>query len=379
MQSDSTSANQQFNAVFVQRLDDPGMTTKIAMATGGYIRDHLRENAWVRGIIEPQRATREDCQVSVNHDTLVKIVELEPKSRAVSLTFRAQPDAEYIQGKRAELPFVTISSLIYQKTEQELMAYTMPITEIIENNIGTDLQEIEDREFTLFCESAVQAMQAEANGVTTPPVLNSTALQGVTPPREFSIIKGELARQEPTPSATVLSVQRRDLKNLFKLFPNKRLRCKKFVITDQDFEDFLGWTQTDNGDKVQSETTVEGWKYETVLGRTFVRTIKSDILRPGNIYAFTDEQFLGRFYILNDVKFYIDKQANTISFQGWQDVGMLLANIASVKKLELYSGDASPNDDDSLIEEFTPVDEEELGAQNHRVDKGLKYPQVETW
>jgi hypothetical protein len=62
--------------------------------------------------------------------------------------------------------FFTISSEIFQKTEQELLAYEMPITKIIEENSVKDIQEIEDREFTIHIEAACQALQQEANGNT---------------------------------------------------------------------------------------------------------------------------------------------------------------------------------------------------------------------
>jgi hypothetical protein len=104
------------------------------------------------------------ASVSVNHDTLVKIVDIEPQSRAMTLTFRGQPTARFIRAPRAEVPFFTISSEKFEKTEQELLAYEMPITKIIEDNSVKDMQEIKDREFLRTSESAVQALQKEANG-----------------------------------------------------------------------------------------------------------------------------------------------------------------------------------------------------------------------
>jgi hypothetical protein len=108
-----------------------------------------------------------------------------------------------------------------------------------------------------------------------------------------------------------------------------------------------------------------------------VRTIKTDILRPGNVYAFTKPEFFGKFYVLNNTKFYIDKVANTITFQAWEDIAMSIINVASVRKLELYSGDANPTTDaDTLLSNFIPSDEDQLGAINNRVDAGLKFPDI---
>lgn len=364
------------NELFAQKLSSAEGKEKIAEYGGSYIRDRLREVSFTRKIVPPEQVTRADCQRSVNHDTLVKIVDVEPKSRAMTMTFRGQPSARFIRGDRAEVAFFTISSEMFQKTEQELLAYEMPITKIIEENSVKDIQEIEDREFVVHIEAAVQALQTEANG-GTPAALNASNI-GTTV--EFSIIKGELARTAVSNDTVVRPIQRPDVVNLFKLIDGRRLRCERLLFTEVDWDDILQWTLEDFGDKMQSETTVDGYKYNTILGRPYVRTIKTDILRPGNVYAFTKPEFFGKFYVLNNTKFYIDKIANTITFQAWEDIGMAIINVASVKKLELYSADANPSTDaDSHLSSFVPMDEDQLGAVNNRVSDGLKFPQVSTF
>jgi hypothetical protein len=363
------------NELFAQKLSSAEGKEKIAEYGGSYIRDRLREVSFVRKILPPEQVTRADCQRSVNHDTLVKIVDVEPKSRAMTMSFRGQPTAQFIRGPKAEVAFFTISSEMFQKTEQELLAYEMPITKVIEENSVKDIQEIEDREFVIHIEAAVQALQTEANGgVST--ALNWTGIDAGTVV-EFSVIKGELARTAGVDDATVRPIQRPDIVNLFKLLDGNRLRCERLLFTEVDWDDILQWTVEDFGDRIQSETSVDGYKYNTVLGRPYVRTIKTDILRPGNVYAFTKPEFFGKFYVLNNTKFYIDKIANTITFQSWEDIGMSIINIASVRKLELYSADANPTTDaDALLSNFVPLEEDQLGAINNRVDQGLKFPQV---
>jgi len=366
------------NELFATKLNSSEGKEKIAEYGGSYVRDRLREVSFARKVIPPEQVTRADCQRSVNHDTLVKIVDIEPQSRAMSITFRGKPTARFIRGARAEVAFFTISSEMFQKTEQELLAYEMPITKVIEENSVKDIQEIEDREFTIHIEASVQALQTEANGGT------SKALKGGTGSTigstvEFSVRKGELARTTATTSTEVLAVQRPDFVNLFKLLDGNRLRSERLLMTEVDWDDLLQWTVEDFGDKIQSETTVDGYKYNQILGKSYIRTIKTDILRPGNIYVFTKPEFFGKFYVLNNTKFYIDKIANQITFQAWEDVGMSVLNIAAVRKLELYSGDANPTTDaDGFVAagNFIPLNEEALGAVNNRVDAGLKFPQV---
>lgn len=361
------------NEMFATKLGSAEGKEKIAEYGGSYVRDRLREVSFARKILPPEQVTRADCQRSVNHDTLVKIVDVEPRSRAMAITFRGQPTARFIRGPKAEIAFFTIASEVFQKTEQELLAYEMPITKIIEENSVKDIQEIEDREFTTHIESAVQALQVEANG-GTPAALHRTTI-GTTV--EFSVRKGELARTAPLNDAVVRPVQRPDFVNLFKMLDGNRLRAERLLMTEVDWDDVLQWTLEDFGDRLQSETAVDGYKYNTLLGRAYIRTIKTDILRPGNIYAFTKPEFFGKFYVLNNTKFYIDKIANLITFQAWEDIGMGLVNIASVRKMELYSADANPaTNADALLANFIPVSEDAIGAINNRVDAGLKFPNI---
>ncbi len=360
------------NDLFSQRLETNEGREKIAEMGGVYIRDRLREVCFVDKIIPPEGVTRADLQVSVNHDTMIKIVEVEPKSRAMTLSFRGQPTARFIRAPSVECPFYTISSEKFEKTEQELMRYTMPITKVIEDNCVKDMQEIKDREFLRYTEAAVQALQKEANGGSAT-ALHTSTYAATT---KKSIIKGIGALSASADDFTVHPILRPDLVNLYKLMDGERLRTERFIMTEPDYDDVLAWTLQDMGDKMQSETMVDGYKYNTLLGRKLIRTIKTDILRIGNVYAFAAPEFLGKNFILNNTKFYIDKIANLITWQAWMDIGMIVVNIASVRKLELYSGSVTPTATDTGFAAKLPVEEDELGAENNRVDSGLKFPDV---
>jgi hypothetical protein len=166
---------------------------------------------------------------------------------------------------------------------------------------------------------------------------------------------------------------------LFKLMDGNRLRSERVLLTEVDHDDVLQWTVEDFGDRITSETVVDGYKYNTLLGRKIVRTVKTDILRPGNVYVFAAPQFFGKFYILNNTKFYIDKIANVITWQSWEDIGMGLVNISAVRKLELYRGSVKPGYVDTGYEARMPKSEEDLGAENNRVFSGLTYPHVSSY
>ena len=154
--------------------------------------------------------------------------------------------------------------------------------------------------------------------------------------------------------------------------PSRRVRLELVLLTEPDYDDILQWTVEDMGDRIQSETVVDGYKYNTLLWRRFIRTIKTDILRRGNIYGFTTPEFLGCFYVLNNTKFYVDKVGNKITFWCWEDIGMAFLNLNSLVKMELYSGSVTPGLETAAIGGLSsadrlPADEEDLGAARNKL------------
>jgi hypothetical protein len=230
-------------------------------------------------------------------------------------------------------------------------------------------------------------MQEEGNAVTAFSVAGGQT--------SVSKVKGVLAQQsgDGATTFTTYAIQRADIVAIKKLLKRQvldssgnivragRLRPVLMLMTESDSDDFDQWTHEDYGDKLQSETALDGFTYNKVLGLRIVRTIKNDILREGNVYVFTAPEFFGRNYTLNDVKFYIDKVANRIFWQAWMDVGMGFGNIASVVKLELYAGDATDSSDTVSAgtpnnHAVIPVSEVDIGTQNNKVAEGLTFPNI---
>lgn len=373
----NTAASVALNSEFFQKTSSAAGREKIAELGGNYIRDKLREVSFARQILPPKPITPSECQRSTQHDTLTVVVDIEPQSKAMSVTFRGQPTARLIRGARYEIPFFTVSSEKFEKNEQELLAYKMPITKIIEENSVKDMQEIEDRQFLIYVEACVQAYQLEANSNTatayTSDNVNSASV--VT----SSVVKGEGALAQATSNFNVQALLKPDIVKLKKLLHRRRLKAERLLITEPDFDDVSNWTIQDVGMTIAGETATDGWKASVLVGLKFIRTIKTDILREGNLYCFVSPDFFGKFFILNQTKFYIDKIANLITWQAWEDIGMGIGNVAGVVKLELYSGSVTPTATTTGYAAALPVSEYALGAKNNRVDEGVTSPHVVTF
>jgi hypothetical protein len=315
------------------------------------------------------------------------------------MSFRGQPSVKYYTGPRFEVPFHTVGSERYEQTEQELMAYTMPITEIIRRNIVNDIQEVEDTVFLSHMESACQSLQQDAQDLTfgdtyaanasfTAKNVNANSVPEIGKCKGVDVLQNAdagLADGPANDEDLAFPVQKDDFIKLFQLFTGSgnrgsRLRCDQFLMTDTDFEDLNAWVHADMGEKIVGETTVDGYKYSTVIGRKFVRTLKTDILRPGNIYAFAAAEYLGGFLLLNKTKFYADKERNRISFEAWEDIGMYIGNVAGVRKLELYAGAVetvgAPADNAAVVAARAPKAEADLGDKNHLIEEDQTFPSV---
>jgi len=364
------------NDLFFEKIGSTEGKDKIAEFGGTYIRDRLREVSFARKIIPPTPVQRSELQRSVNHDTLVKIVDIEPNSKAMSLTFRGQPTARFIRAPRFEIPFFTISSEKFEKTEQELLAYEMPITKIIEENSVKDIQAIEDRQFLIYVEACVQAAQLAINGGSAVGFRTGSGAATYNALLKASVIKGAGAVTENAVTFTTTALQKNDFVKLKQLLHRKFLRAERLLMTEPEYDTLSTWTMTEVWN-IAAETATEGWKSNTVVGLKIIRTIKTNILREGNVYCFTAPEFFGRFYILNQTKFYIDKIANLITWQSWEDIGMGFGNVAAVVKLELYGGSVTPGQTDSNYANVLPMDEDQLNPVNNLADAGTTYPQVD--
>ena len=138
----------EFNDMFGEALGrGQEALDKVAEVTGLYIQEKLRENSFARQILPPQTVTVAELTRNETDESLVYIDDLEPDSIAMRINMRGEPDKTYIQGKRYSIRMETITSDRFQKTEQELRSYRMPLTKVIEQNTVKDIQEQMDVKF----------------------------------------------------------------------------------------------------------------------------------------------------------------------------------------------------------------------------------------
>jgi hypothetical protein len=287
------------NELFVQKLNTPEGIDKVAQEGSAFVRQKLREISFARKVIQPQYVTKADLQRSVNHDGLVKIVDIEPDSKAMTVNFRGEPDFNYVEGERFEIPFFMISSEDFQKTEEELLAYEMPLTEVIEKNSVLDIQKIEDTSFLVQVDAAITTEASAQTGTYD----------------------------------TDGTVKKSDFKKLFDVLDGNELRAETLLMDSKMFNRLILYDDDVLG-SLTGEVVVNGYTYATLFGRKLIVSNKVSLL-DGKIYAFTSQDFMGQFLILNDTKFWIEKKKNIITFAAYESVGMGIGNTKSCAKITL--------------------------------------------
>lgn len=371
-----SSYDTRYNQRYLEKVAS-GEHEKIARGSEAWIQDHMREAAFVRSIIKPVTVTPDNSfiQVSDKHDTLVAVVELQPESHAMTIDYRGRPDAVLVSGERVFVPFYTISSELFQAYEEELWAYSNKLTKKIEEQAALDVEEIEDREWTVHSDAACQALQEEYNGGVAKALHYTTITAGTVV--EYSIKKGMFARDDSGLTTTPWALQKQDIISGAQMLASRRLRCETVLLPEPQFLDISGWSIDDVGDNIAGETTKQGFNSNKLIYYNYIHTLKTDILRPGNVFFYAAEEHLGRFYVLQKLKFWIDKDQNLIEWRCWEHIAQCLVNVGAVAKMELYSADASNADADGTQSSVQPVVESAVGATNNRVSDGTVFPSVE--
>lgn len=375
------------NETFIRSLDTQEGVEKTSALGSDYIRDRLRETSFVEKVLTEKKVDKGDpnMSISVEHDTLGYLCEIQPNSRAMPITMRGEPTGELVQGKRFMIAFYGISTAEYQAHELEMMAYTMPIINIIQQQASADIGDIRDRDFIIHVEAAVQAMQNTVVGNVGVKFNTNTLVAGTT--TEVSIFKGQLAwaaydSGDPTvgESMDTYPIHRNDIFKFDQMLGadggDRQLQLAMLLMNTTDADDVMRWTLEDLGDQMTNEMVTTGWKRNSLFGWKIIRTIKSRILRRGVMYGFTAEEFIGKFLRLRPLKFEAKKEFDRIKWKSWEFVGMGIGNVASIIKWEGFPGSVKPGWTDTGFAAHVPQSYDDMFAATHKVEEGLIEPNI---
>lgn len=330
---------------------DAGMA-KVGAKGTLFIQRKLRENAYSRILVKPDPITQAECVPSDTDDSFYYLEEIEPDTIAQgAVTFRSEPEKMWYRGKKMKIFFRTLTSKEFIKPEQELMGWKMPITRIIEQNTVKDIQESEDKMFmdkvhaglflatrarfnTLMADGAITLGVTTANFNTENEFVSYLFLRYKRAAAWTAISPTILNPADAEWSNVILSeeskLSRTVLADAEKITLGRELRPRVYLMHEMTFADTTGWTLNDLGLEITSEVVKEGYRYRRLVGFDIVTTIRNrpDICPPGVIYTFPDQQFFGRFLVLEPLVFSIRKPDHRkISMMCYETIAMGFANI----------------------------------------------------
>ena len=306
-----------FNRQFLNKVKDDGLREKVAESTAYVVRDKLREEGFMEKILPAPTAKSTELYRRKDKDEVYMLVDIEPGSSAITMTFRGEPKAQYITTPRAELNFFKLATPKYAKTEDELMAIPYTVTDLLKKYAVPDIQALEDLHFLQYSYLAAN----HAGNVLIAKDVNGDTITG----------------------DTSITLTKDNLSYLLKQFAHTERRASKILMSEETFLDTLTWTLQDFGDKVY-DVTVGGFNSTTLLGYQVIRSIKSPMLPYGMVYAYTDPEFLGVGRKLYDIKLGIRNVYDKLEFMLWKSIGAVIVSDKSVAVLsDVVSSGAIPS------------------------------------
>lgn len=292
-----------YNTSFVQQISTKDGLEKMAGLATDFCRIKIREEGFTRKILPPKQITSADLDQAVDSDSPMRIIHKDKLSKAYPVTFTEQSQQRYYIGNKFQVFYSTIMSEEFFKPIEELQTYRIPIKQIIQENYLKDIQIAEDEQFIKTVDAIITQRETDEKG---------SAQYEVAGPFTPAILAEGL-----------------------KLLVAQEVPIGTILINEQDWMSLLQLQQPAAGSAVMQDIIVNGYSYTKLLGYNFIRTIKNDIVKPGNIYLFTTPEYLGVFDVLNDVKAFMETEANKFRFYLYETIGIAIGNTSGIAKISL--------------------------------------------
>ena len=272
---------------------------KLSALSDTYLRTKLREASVIWQIQPPDTIDASAIVYGTDVDIPVKIEELEPNSAAFTMNFRGRAPYSYIRQDRYAVPFFKVASNRYRKEEIEFMASKSPLSKIIEENTMLDMQE----------------------------AIDSVGFSS------YNDIVDYTEQKVKDTSNTQLSTQ--FLVQMAKRMVSEKRRVSVFCMSEILWMDILAWGTEEAGANWVSLKTEKGVDSDRILKWRCITTIKNDIVKANEVWGFTEPRFLGHSYLLENSKFWINKNGSLIEMEAYLYLGLGIGNANSIVKGEL--------------------------------------------
>ena len=300
MQTETTSVSTRvYNSRFINMLSS-GQVKEAEDASNTFIRNLILQEAAVREVMEPEGLDDGEVDRVSTSDRPMKIVEKEPGDEETYASFvelTGTPEAHWIRGDRYEVYFGKITTPTYMKTKWELMTYRMDIRKVIADNSVKKMGDEEDR-----CFRRALLIYVNAN-----PTVQRTGASSFTS---------------------------NAFKRAFQAMDDRRRPIGKLLLTKRLFREAMDLPATAIGQDIASKHYRDGIEGEDHLwGIPAVVTSKVNIYDKKECWVLAPQNYLGKFYLLQDATLFIEQKRDTIMFDSYSAPGIGIGNIESIQHL----------------------------------------------
>lgn len=317
----------QANEAFFEKLATIEGQAQLSEAGRQYVKTELLEAAFSRALIPQEPITVADCQRNTNDNSLYVIRDIEPSAYAVGVDNLGEPNGKYVKGERYIIPIINFATLRFQITVEDLRAYQYKITKRIEDKSVPILEKLEDKFFLRILGAALS--------LSGPTSKKKAVKWAPATPVSLEITGRDFVKLKNTLASGIAGANPK----------KKETAC--ILMCQEAFETAVVIPSA--GDDFGKDRVYNGIVSDTLFGTKVVRTIKSDLLPIGHLWAFTDPSFLGHNFGLGDPSFEIKSTFGLIEWQTKESIGMGIANAESVALLTL-KGAVSPVDGSTNLE-----------------------------
>lgn len=297
------------NATFVDLVSNPATVKSAADLSSKFTRTRLREEGFMRRILEPIEVSDSDLVPQVDTDQPVIVMDMEQDvPMAVSVGFGDLPNDFYIMPKRYRVTGTMIQSPRIVKLEQELRTYRYDVRQLFADNIVKDLQYEEDRAFI----SGIDSLLLGAN----------TNMYGLSVPQWVSL-SGGWTRENVVRGLTTLQ------KTPWSLVPET---CLANTVT---LMEFVKWRRDEAGGDISQQTFKDGYANLNAFNVKWLGTIKRYLVGDNTFYQFAAPKFMGIAVLFQPPTMWIDPKYHRYAFHADEFIGANVAHSGSVARVDV--------------------------------------------
>ena len=333
------------NDKFMEKIAS-GNLDKAAEVATDYTRLTLREEGLLRKILPPQTITTAELDKQLDTEEPVKIVDKEVgQPLSMTVGFATLPKNRIMKGDRYRVDFARIVSPSFFQDARRLEGYDYDIRNVFKENAVKDHMTAEDVPFFQSVNAIVLPSAAPTGGTFAAPTggSNVSPVTGKVQFYDFTNVWGN-------PNGATDGFTLSNIVDFLKIMSTGftpgggtlgqystpiRLNPDLIVMNVNTGREYLKFQHSNIGD-LSEELFKNGLTETTLLGQKHLFTIKDDIIKDGEVYAFAAPQFLGKFYELEQPTMFVDRRAFMLEWFLYSSIGASLGNCFGVSKAKFW-------------------------------------------